>query len=382
MHIAMALFGDLRSDFRVYREAAALRQAGHTVSVVAAVRRTDLPALWDDFDLHLLHAPTTGSLRRDYPRFWRWASARLRALPADVYHAHDLDALWPASRAAGKRGVPLVYDSHELWTEQSSLVGPGRRGVRAFWSLLERHTVRRAHRVLTVCSSIARELEDRYDLPEVAVLRNLPPRRQPVPGQRLRQTLGLTSDRPLFLYQGGFLTANGLSEQIAAMCRVDNADLVLLGDGPTEASLRAQVENAHLGDRVHFVPRVPFDELHEYTCSADVGLSLLRPTGASGRFSLPNKLFEYLQAGLPVIGADTPEIRQVLESTGAGVVVDATDPEAIGAALRSLRDDESRRAELAAAARRAAPDYCWEGEAPRLLEIYAGLERNPERGAV
>jgi len=374
MHIAMAVFGDLRSDFRVYREASALRQAGHTVSLVAAVRRTDLPPAWDGFDLHLLHVPATGSLRRDYPRFWHWAGQRLRQLRADAYHAHDLDALWPAARAARRHRVPLVYDSHELWTEQSSLVD--RPGVRAFWSWLERRTIRRAHRVLAVSPSIARELERRYRLREVSVLRNLPPYRDPVPGRRLRDELELTDQDLLFLYQGGFLTGNGLGEQVAAMARVEEAHLVLLGDGPTEPALRRQVGDAGLEDRVHFVPRVPFDVLHEYTCSADVGLCLIRPTGESFRYCLPNKLFEYFMAGLPVLGGDTPEIRAVLESTGAGLVVDAADVEAIAAALCALRDDGSRRQHLAAAARAAATRYCWEREAPSLLELYAGLERD------
>lgn len=379
MHIAMAVFGDLRSDFRVYREASSLRQAGHVVSLVAAVRRTDLPAVWDDFDVDALHTPAAGSLRRDYPRYWRWAVKRLRALSADAYHAHDLDSLWPAARAAGRRRVPLVYDSHELWTEQSSLVS--RRIVRAFWSLLERRTIGRARRVLTVSPSIADELQRRYRLPEVTVVRNLPPQRDPVTSALLRRQLQLPAERPLFLYQGGFLTDNGLEEQIAAMARVDDADLVLLGDGPTEDRLRAQVTRAGLEDRVHFFPRVPFDALHEYTCSADVGLCLIRPAGESFRFSLPNKLFEYLMAGLPVIGGDTPEIRAILEDTGAGLVVDATDPDAIAGALRALRDNADRRRALAAAARAAAARYCWEGEAPVLVDLYAELEREaPGRG--
>lgn len=374
MHIAMAVFGDLRSDFRVYREASALRQAGHTVSLVAAVRRTDLPAVWDGFDLQLLHVPATGSLRRDYPHFWRWAGRRLRELPADVYHAHDLDALWPSARAARRRRVPLVYDSHELWTDQSSLVH--RPGVRAFWSWLEKRTIHRACRVLAVSPSIARELERRYHLPRVGVLRNLPPYRDPVPSHRLRDELSLSHEVPLFLYQGGFLTANGLAEQIAAMGAVDGAHLVLLGDGPTESALRRQVADAGLGDRVHFVPRVPFDVLHEYTCCADVGLCLIPPAGESFRYCLPNKLFEYFMAGLPVLGSDTPEIRAVLESTGAGLVVDATDTAAIARSLGALRDDGDGRRRLAAAARVAATQYCWEREAPTLLELYAGLERD------
>ncbi|MFH1569450.1 MAG: glycosyltransferase family 4 protein [Gemmatimonadota bacterium] len=371
MRVSMVVFGDLRSDFRVYREAAALRSAGWEVSLVAGARRTDLPPQWDGFRLHLLPVPATTSLRRAYPRFWRWAHRQLSELPTDVIHAHDLDALWPAAAAARDLGVPLVYDSHELWVEQSSLVS--RPLVRGFWSVLERRLIRRARRVVAVSPAIARQLEQRYGLAAVTVLRNVPPQRPRVASQRLRQALGLPAAEPLFLYQGGFLTDNGLPQQVAAMARVEGAHLVLLGDGPTEPALRAQVDAARLGSRVHFLPRVPFAELHEYTCSADVGLCLIRPAGRSFYWSLPNKLFEYLMAGLPVLGGDTPEIRAVLEATGAGLTVDAADPNAIARAFIALRDDAALRQRLGAAALAAAPDYCWEREAPVLLDLYARL---------
>ncbi len=373
-HICMLLFGDLRFDFRVYREAQALATAGHTVSLVATTFDAEpLPPAWSAFDLQLIPIVRGRSLRRSYPRFWHLAARRALEVKADVYHAHDLDALWPAAQAARWRGVPLVYDSHELFTGQSSLVDRPR--VRSFWSWLERRLLPRVDRVMTVSDAIAEDLQHRYGLSQTPmVIRNLPPWREPVVDGRLRQALGLKDDaQPLALYQGGFLTDNGLTEVIEAMRQIDNGRLVLLGGGPTEQALRQQVADADLHDRVRFLPRVPFPELHEWTCGADVGVCVIKPTGDSFAWSLPNKLFEFFLAGLPVLAGDTTQIRQVVAETGAGVLVDPTDPKAIAEALRSLFANAERRQQLGIAARQAARKYCWENEAPQLLKLYESL---------
>lgn len=374
MRVCMVVFGDLPYDFRVYREAAALREAGHSLSLVASdFGSRPLPDVWNDFEIRWVEIDRAASLRRSYPAFWQQATALARQAQAQVYHAHDLDSLWPAARAAATHGARLVYDSHELFCEQSSLVG--RPAVAGFWRLLERWLIRRVDRVLTVSPTIAQRLQARYRLPTpVAVVRNLPPYREPLPGGRLRQMLGLVGDtEPLALYQGGFLTDNGLSEQIDAMRQIAVGRLVLLGSGPTESVLRQQVAASGLQDRVRFLARVPFPELHELTCGADVGLCVIKPTGRSFLWSMPNKLFEYLMAGLPVVAGDTPEIRRVIEDTGAGVLVDPTDPGALGAVLEPLLADAERRQALRHAALEGARRYCWEQEAGRLLEIYESL---------
>ena len=370
----MVVFGDLRFDFRVYREARALADAGYAVSLVASDFVSGaLPPLWSAFELHLIPIDRRRSLRASYPRFWRRAARSAQMACADVYHAHDLDALWPAARAARRRGVPLVYDSHELFAGQSSLVG--RPAIRGFWEWWERRLLRRVDRVMTVSDAIAADLHRRYDLDTLpTVVRNLPPWREPVVDSPLRVALGLADDpQPLALYQGGFLTDNGLTEVIDAMRLIDHGRLVLLGGGPTEAALRDQVASADLQARVRFLPRVPFPELHQWTCGADFGVCVIKPTGDSFAWSLPNKLFEYFVAGLPVLAGDTPQIRKVIVDTGAGVLTDPRNPAAIAEALRSLYADIEGRSQLAAAARQAAHNYCWEAEAPRLLALYDSL---------
>jgi glycosyltransferase involved in cell wall biosynthesis len=374
MKICMVVFTDLPYDFRVYREVCTLQKAGHGVTVVSTRWRDEpLPSAWRDIDVRLIDIDRTQSLRILYPRFWQQATKLACQERADVYHAHDLDALWPACRAARRHDAALVYDSHELFCDQSSLV---RRPAIAFaWRLIERRLIRQAVRVITVAPSIAMQLQQTYDLDQVpVVLRNVPPYRKPVTSGYLRQQLGIPTSSPLALYQGGFLTNNGLAEQITAMQHVDEAGhLALLGNGPTEQELKDLTSRLGLQDRVHFLPRVPFQALHEATCSADIGLCIIKPAGRSFAWSMPNKLFEYMMAGLPVVGGDTPEIRRVIEETDAGIVVDPLKPEAMGAAINQLLNDPERRDELAAASLFAARQNCWEVESQGLVELYAQL---------
>jgi glycosyltransferase involved in cell wall biosynthesis len=367
----MVAFSDLHFDYRIFREALSLQRAGHRISIVAVAFTTQPLKGWESFQVHLIPLDRSRSLRRLYPAFWKRAYELLADSAADVYHAHDLDALWPAARAARQRDVPLVYDSHEFWTEQSSLVG--RPLIRAFWSQLEQRLIQRTARVIAVSQSIARLMGECYGLDEVVVLRNLPLYRPPVPSDRIRAELGLEPARPIVLYQGGFLSGNGLSEQIEAASGFGQAAFVLIGDGPCEASLKEQVRKADLGNRVFFLPRVPFQQLHDYTCSADLGLCLIKGTGRSFYYSMPNKLFEYLMAGLPVLASDFPEMSQVIRQSQAGEVVNPEDISAIRQQVCSLLGDEARRQSCREAALKAARLYNWEQEATRLIELYRAL---------
>ncbi len=371
MRICMVAFTDLNFDFRIYREAASLKKAGHRVSIVAGTWNQQLDSAWDDFDVHTWPVDRGRSLRVSYLLWWRNAYRILREIPADAYHAHDLDSLWPASRAARARRVPLVYDSHELWTEQSSLAS--RPLVRGVWATMEKRLSRYVSHVITVSPPIADELRERYRFRDVIVIGNLPPHRPPVPGDLIRERLGLESDRVILLYQGGMLTDNGLSEQIEAMAGIEGAALVLLGEGPTKEQLERQVAVSGLADRVFFLPAVPFSQLHALTCSADIGLCLIKSTGKSFHWSLPNKLFEYMMAGLPVLGSEAPEIRRTLTETGAGEVIDLTDPPSLRNRLQRLVADPARRSRYSEAALQAAQRYCWERESAKLTDLYAAL---------
>lgn len=370
MRICMVAFTDLNFDYRIYREATSLRQDGHEVVIVASSFNTVPLKGWDNFEIYPIPLDRSRSLRRLYPLFWQRAYPLLVDSQPAAYHAHDLDSLWPAVRAAQRLDLPVVYDAHEFWTEQSSLVN--RPLVRSWWSLLERRLIRRVDRVITVSRSIAQSLKERYRLDEVVVLRNLPLFRHKVQSNLIRETLDLPDDRPIVLYQGGFLTENGLREQIEAAAGLAAA-LVLIGDGPSEQALRTQVRVARLEDRVYFIPRVPFHQLHNYTCSADLGLCLIKGTGKSFYYSLPNKLFEYLMAGLPVLASNFPEMQRIIHETRAGITVDPTDVVAIREQITAFLDNTEQRDACAEASLQAARHYNWEREATQLTQLYTTL---------
>ena len=370
MHVCMVAFTDLRFDARIYREATALQDAGHRVSIVSSsFSGATSAAPWQRFETHLIPMDRTRSLRVLYPSFWWHAARALASLSADVYHAHDLDALWPAVRVATQQDSMLVYDSHEFWTEQSGVVN--RPTIQRFWSWLEQRLVQQVHHTITVSKGIKAALEARYQLDGVTVLRNMPVFRDPVASNRIKEALGLDDHRMVILYQGGFLTENGLLEQIDAAALFDQAVLVLLGGGPCEGELRQRVDQRRLSDSVFFLPRVPFAELHEYTCSADVGLCLIKNSGKSFFYSMPNKLFEYFMAGLPVVASDFPEMGPVVRDSGAGILADPGNPAAVAAQINHLIADSDRMARCAEAAQAAARTYCWEHEVGKLTALYA-----------
>ncbi len=371
MHICMIAFSDLHFDFRIFREATTLKEAGHRISIVAAAFNKAPLQGWDNFEIYLIPVDRSNSLRFSYPTFWRRAHQFLIFLGADAYHAHDLDTLWPAAGAAKRCNAPLIYDSHEFWTEQSSLAL--RPGIRAIWACMERYLIQKVDFTITVSASIAQSLQKRYSLDCVTVLRNLPPYRPPEKSNRIRSELNLDPDIPIVLYQGGFLTENGLREVIEAAADLNGVAFVLIGDGPCEAALKKQVIEAGLQQKIYFMPRVPFQELHSYTCSADLGLCVIKRTGESFFYSMPNKLFEYLMAGLPVLASNFPEMQSIIEKSGAGAVVDPLNISEIRRSIYDLLRDESQLKAYSHAALKAALRYNWEKEAGKLIQLYETL---------
>ncbi len=372
MHICMVAFSDLRFDYRIFREALSLQKAGHKITIFSTAFDKKPLAGWGSIDTQLLQINRSQSLRKLYPMFWQWAFSRLKSINADVFHAHDLDALWPCAKAAKRLNKPLIYDSHEFWTEQSSLVN--RPLIQGIWRRLEQHLVPQTHRMITVSQAIADSLSQKYpDAPSVTVLRNLPMYQSYENSSRIRAKLNISPDSPIVLYQGGFLFDNGLIEQIKAAKNFGNAVFVLIGSGPCEQKLKSLVEQEQLEEKVYFIDRVPFSELHSYTCSADLGLCLIKGSGKSFYHSLPNKLFEYMMAGLPIIASDFPEMKNVIQKTGAGATIDPTDVDSISLEVRNMLKNQDGLVRQHKSALSASKIYNWEKESSVLLQLYSEL---------
>ena len=386
-HVPGGAFEALRSGPRGVRRAAGLLGAGILVLPYAVIQRVRVMAG---------HRPGARQISLDDPwdhlAWWRysalgWAATAAEAAPAaDVYHGHDLTALPAAVDAARRhRGSAVIYDSHELFLD-AGLEARQPWFVRATLRRFERRLVRRVDAVITVNASIAKRLEERYDAPPATIVRNAPPR-QPIrtsPPDLLRSAAGIAPGAPVVLYHGGFQRDRGLEVLAEAMTdgRLAAAHLVLLGFGPLEASLQAMAAEPRFGGRIHILPAVPLDELLERVASADVSAMPNQPRTENERLSTPNKLFESIAVGTPVVSSDFPERRAIVidDPDGPlGAVCDPTRPEQVAAALAEIISlSPDAMTDLRARCQRAAHErYNWEIESARLLGVYENIRAVP-----
>lgn len=390
----MLLHKSVEHDSRVRREASALAAAGHHVTVLelAAVapaertldgfrRRSVLPAPW-------LRRGLPAALRR--PLMLVWFVLGVVSERPDVVHAHDAAMLAPGLVGARLVGARLVYDSHELATG----VPYRERAWASLVGAIERLAVPRCDAVITVSQGIAERLAERYRPARTPlVLRNVATPaaagradgadgadglRRTLDAGGLRRTLRIGPEAPLVLHQGAPAPDRGCEVLVDAVTRLPGVRLAFLGDpepGYGER-LAALIALRGVGDRVSLLPSVPLAELLSWTAEADVGVTLLQDSCENHRLALPNKLFEYIAAGVPVVAGELPEIGKLVRGYGVGWCVAPDDPAAVAdgltAALRHRRDPQLQE-RLA----RAASELSWSREQVRLIELYRWLQRPP-----
>jgi glycosyltransferase involved in cell wall biosynthesis len=359
-------------------------QGSAPAPVEPPVRTSAAPRVWGNVSTPLLRSVTSvarlgfrvvkGLMGRQGQVMKTWAINRRMievgvATRADVYHSHDLNTLFVGHVCKRRTGAKLVYDSHELQTERNRM---GRWWKRwALWN--ERRWLPSADALIVASPPWIEHLRGLYGSvpdPAVAVI-NVPETTEIVP-RDLRPELGLPAGTPLLLYQGSIQENRGIEPAIDAIDLLDGVVLVVVGYGYYRDSLEEMVAARGLEGRVRFFGPIPNDELLHWTASADVGLCNIVNSSISYYTTLPNKLFEYMMAEVPVLGSDSPGIGRVVEETGVGEVVDPVDPGSLAAATRTiLSDPEPYRA----ACRRARDRYNWDVESRGLLDVYRRISQ-------
>jgi glycosyltransferase involved in cell wall biosynthesis len=280
-----------------------------------------------------------------------WAQ-RAEGWRPDLVQAHDLDALRAAVLLGEKLKVPVVYDTHELWSEQPFI--DSQEAV-AYWNELEAQLAPKADLVMTVNEPLARILEERYGLEGVLAIHNCQ-EKQTLPIRELNR-------KPIALYQGAYVPHRGIEQVIAAAAKLEHVQIALRGFGPCESQFKALDPR---GDILWWDP-VPGPEVVSAAAQADIGLIPFLPTCLNHYYSTPNKLFEYMSAGLAVAGSDIPEVRKFVTEYDLGALFDPYSPNDIAATLDGLVSSGALAAKKERARRTSEERWNWETEIERYV---------------
>jgi len=284
----------------------------------------------------------------------------------DVFVANDLDTL-PANYLASKlKRKPLVYDSHEYFTEVPELIG--RPIVKSIWIWLEKRLVPKVDAAYTVCESIAEVYRDLYHV-DFKVVRNLPVCSQIE--HISTETMQKPDSSKIILYQGALNLGRGIESAIRAMQYLENAELWLVGDGDLTTQLKQMVAELKLESKVKFLGRLPLTELSRVTRLASLGISLEEDLGLNYRFALPNKLFDYIQSGIPVLVSNLPEMRRIVQQYQIGAISETHQRKDLAEILKVALFDQERIAIWKQNLPKAAKELCWENEEVILQQVYS-----------
>lgn len=366
--VVVSVINDLTSDQRVDRTCSTLNELGFDVLLVGRKMRGSFPLkprVYETLRMNLLIEKG--------PFFYAEYNLRLFLLllfkKVDILHANDLDTLLANRLIQRLKNIDLVYDSHEYFTEVPELAEGS--FAKRVWLSIEESIFPKLKNVLTVNQSIASIYNKLYGV-DLKVMRNVP-----ISGKfnseikvKSRSDLGLPQDKKIILLQGAGINADrGAEEMIDAMNWID-ALFLIVGSGDVIIDLKEKVKNLNLSSKVMFTGRVPFEELISFTKVADVGVTLDKDSNLNYRYSLPNKIFDYFQADLPVVASDLIEVRRVIDEYQAGIILSSHEPRIMASEINDFLNDTTRFKQTKKNVQKAKAELIWENEKEVLISCY------------
>lgn len=356
--ILLPILTNLGTDQRCFKIASSLASWGYRPVVLCDRPRTPPGPAWEGIEIRVL----TGRSHLDgfskvFVQFaWRLLRVLCRSR-SRLWMAEDGPPLLVTALVGKLRGVPVVYDAHELFTESPELARPGPK--RLFWKFWIWAGMRACGSVMCTSEAMARVLRPALGQKAVFVLPNVPRRSgAPLPPKSLSDT-----EPVRLLYQGYLRTENSLESLAPVMAEDARLCLRVVGDGPDAGRLRDAMARAGVLDRLERIATVPFEQLGNYSTGAHIGLHLVRAVSGNVKYTLPNKVFDYAAAGLPVLCGTTPAVEELLGEFRVGVVVDAGNPQDVRRGLDEILDDYAGFVERC---RLASARWNWEAYEPGL----------------
>lgn len=364
MKLVFTVTNDLCYDQRMQRICSTLCAEGHEVTLVGRFRKTSplLPAATYR-QVRLLCWFEKGKmfyLEYNLRLFW-WLLLRKNF---DVYTGIDLDTILPCLGVARLKGKKCYYDAHEYFSEVPEVVD--RLLTKFVWEMVARISIPNVDKAFTVGPALAQIFQQRYGIP-FQVVRNMPLQNSRT--SSTPQPLN-SSPLPIILYQGVLNAGRGLETAITAMQKIEGAVLWLAGEGDLSLELRQLAKDLQVESKVTFLGYLSPKELRSVTRQANIGLNLLENRGLSYYYSLANKAFDYVQAGVPSIQMNFPEYLALQEEHRVFYLINRLEVEVLVQAIEHLLGDNELYLALEENCRAAAVEWCWEMEKGRLVEMY------------
>lgn len=362
--VIVSVTTDLVTDQRVHKVSQTLSQEGYEVLLVGRQLKNSLP-----LDRRIYSTKRFRLFFEKGALFYMSYSFRLFVFllftKTDVLLANDLDTLLPNYLVSKIKRIPLVYDNHEYFTGVPEL--QDRRFVRGLWKSIERFILPKLRYLYTVNDSIKKLYEEEYSV-HMEVVRNIPYK-----GIRseYKASIDIPANRKIIVYQGsGINIDRGVEELIEAMVYLNDVLLLVIGSGDVLPLIKDKVKDLAIVDKVIFIDKLPYDQLKSYTQLAHLGLTLDKDTNINYRYSLPNKLFDYIHAGIPVLSSRLIELEKVIDEYQVGAYIDSHDPFHIAERIRNVLEDEQKMSLWRVNTLKASEELCWEKEGEVVVRVF------------
>jgi glycosyltransferase involved in cell wall biosynthesis len=372
MKICIAFLGNYKHDSRITNLSDSLRSEGHHVEIISFDWfgiANDI--IEKDAAVYKLHRGENRLLF--YLDFAIKLLSRLFSVKADIYFAEDIYTLPFVYWAARIRKSKIYYNSRELYPFVGGLTN--RPALQKIIRLIEKFFIKRVDLVLTTGELDSEFLHNYYGISNTIVIRNIPLYRKPERKVDIRQLYNIPQGNMIVLYQGMLLNGRGLSYFIKELADLERVTLLILGEGEKKEYFKKLAEEYSVSDKIVWGGFIEQSDLINYTSAADAGLCLIENISVSYYHALPNKLFEYIMAGLPVISSNLPQMRKIVARYNVGEIVDIERGESVANIINGWLDDPSRLVNYRDNCLKAAEELNWQKEYERVRGKLFGDEK-------
>jgi glycosyltransferase involved in cell wall biosynthesis len=368
--VTIAFLGNINYDTRCYNLFNSLQQKGYDVNFIGFDWLTEnFKTQKGKISIYKLYKGFF-SLFFYFSFIYRlkWKLFRSKA---SIFFAEDIYTLPFVVIIAKMKKAKVFYDSRELYGHLAGL--KDKKIIQRILSWIEKKFIDKVDYVIVTGSMDKEYILEEYDLDNTIVLRNLPVYRKPDKKINLHDKLYIRADKKILLYQGMILQGRGLKPIFNTLKKLPNCVLVILGHGEHEEYFKDLADEMNLHSQVFFLGKVSQNELINYTAAADVGLSLIENISLSYHYALPNKLFEYIMAEVPVIVSKLPQMMEIVVECSVGDVIDVDNQDELIFKINSLFEDEELYAKYKEKCKSTSEVLHWDNEIDLLFDAIKKL---------